>query len=63
MKIITWILTVLIGIALALDENELTSDDIAANEYYDFYFSGKIDSDIRLSENENILLLQSSLNF
>lgn len=62
MKIITWILVVLIGIAMALDENELTSDDIAANEYYDFYFSGEIDSD--WVELKNIVIaLQSSLNF
>lgn len=45
MKNITWILVMLIGIAMALDENELTAEEIAANEYYDFYFSGEIDSD------------------
>lgn len=42
MKSITWIIVVLIGIAMALDESELTPEEIAANEYYDFYFSGEI---------------------
>lgn len=42
MKLITWIIVVLIGIAMAQDENELTPGEIAANEYYDFYFSGEI---------------------